>query len=524
MELNEQQAIAVNHKNGPLLIIAGAGTGKTKVITERIAKIVNEKWAKPNEILALTFTEKAASEMQQRVDALLPLNYEEPWISTFHSFCDKILRQEASYIGLDSNYKLMTPSQSYILFRKNIFKFPLKYFRPLGNPTKFITDILSHFSRLADEQVLPEQYLKWAKKLIETSESEKEFKEESLELANTYKEYLDVKVANSKLDFGDLIITTLKLFLEKPNILKKYHNQFKYILVDEYQDTNYTQNVLVNLLALGKEQSKATEDEKKKANITVVGDDDQAIYKFRGAAISNIMQFKQVYSKAKSVVLTTNYRSNQEILDTAYRLIKNNNPYRLEVTEKIDKKLVSTSSPVNDAVRLIVENKSADEAERIAKEVLQLTGKSKEINTEFDEKGQASFDENGGKYKYNDIAILVRANNHAEEIIQNLRHFGIPYKLGNAKSLYQRREIAQLIAFLKTLADYSDEVSLFNILSMEEWELLPREVVEIIKYARKVRITTFEAIERVVGKKAGSENEKKEALNISSKAKIKLKL
>jgi len=315
MELNKDQLEAVNHKSGPLFIIAGAGTGKTSVITERIKYLIEKGSVKPSEILALTFTEKAASEMDERIDIAMPYGYEEVQVSTFHSFCDKLLKQESTYIGLNSSYSLMSDSESYMLFRRHLFEFPLDKFRPLGNPTKSISDILKFFSRLQDEDIDPVQYLEYVNGLPKGSDEEKEFFSEGLELAKTYEMYSEIKLKESKLDFGDVITLTLKLFRKKANILKKYHDKYKYVLVDEYQDTNYSQNVLVNMLALGKEPKQASQKEKKLANITVVGDDDQAIYKFRGAAISNILQFKDMYPTAKRVVLNSNYRSTQEILD-----------------------------------------------------------------------------------------------------------------------------------------------------------------------------------------------------------------
>jgi DNA helicase-2/ATP-dependent DNA helicase PcrA len=499
MELNTQQREAVVHKSGPLLIIAGAGTGKTKVLTERIAHIINEKWAKPEEILALTFTEKAANEMEERVQSVLPISYEQPTISTFHAFADQILKEDAVYLGLDSNYTLMTQAESYILFRRHLYEMPLEKFRPLGNPAKFISDILSHFSRLQDEDISPKDYIDFATQLSETDDVEKEKKLEAKELSQTYKKYSEIKVVNSKLDFGDLIITVLNLFRSKPNILDKYHKKYKYILVDEYQDTNFTQNVMVNMLALGKEVAKAESNDRSLANITVVGDDDQSIYKFRGAAISNILQFKDLYPFAKSVVLTKNYRSQQEILDASYRLIKNNDPHRLEVTEKIDKRLVSSiTEQIQNSVSFIHTTTSSFEADRIVEEIKTLVGESSELNTEFNVEGQATFTPNNKVYRFNDIAILARANSHLDEIVKTLRFNGIPFKLGGARSLYARPEISILISFLKVVVDYSDEVSMFNILSMEEWGLTPRDLVEIMRIARSKNLTTFESMEAVL--------------------------
>ncbi len=202
---------------------------------------------------------------------------------------------------------------SHIFLRKHLFDLSLKKFRPYGNPTRFVSDLLDHFSRLQDEDVSPAEYLEYARALSKKDSVEKEEYEDTLELATVYDEYTKLKMKNSMLDFGDLILLTIKLFREKPNVLKRYQEKFKYILVDEFQDTNYTQSVLVNILAGLDPKTDISKVGKVNPNLTVVGDDDQAIYKFRGAAISNILQFKQLYPKAKEVVLTDNYRSRQDI-------------------------------------------------------------------------------------------------------------------------------------------------------------------------------------------------------------------
>jgi len=521
IQLNKNQLEAVQYNKGPLLIIAGAGTGKTAVITQRIIHIINEEWAKPSEILALTFTEKASAEMEERVDMSMPIGYEEPWISTFHSFCDQILRQEGAYIGLDTNYILMSSAQSYILFRKNLFEFSLDSFRPLGNPTSSIGSILTHFSRLQDEATTPDDYIKYAKCLPDKdveNMTAKFTKEQYIELANVYKEYTDLKIKESRLDFGDLILHTLSLFKQRPNILEKYRKRFKYILVDEYQDTNYTQNVLINMLTLGVDPRKATKAQRKKVNLTVVGDDDQSIYKFRGAAISNILQFKETYPEAKNIVLTENYRSSQPILDASYQLISYNNPYRLEVTEKIDKKLVSRvdQSKSNDAVQLMIGEKGSDEAFLVAREILKLTGHKDVLKNDgllvdrkFDIKGQSMFidviDEHG-EFKFSDVAILVRANAHAEEFVQVMKHYGIPFKFAGPKGLYSRPEISILISFLKTIVDKTDGISMFNILKMNEWGLSPREVIEIMQMVRKEKISILDWLEQQFNIEIGLES------------------
>src|SRR3989344_1492335 len=283
--LNKEQLEAIKHGCGPLLIIAGAGTGKTTVITERIRHLIIDQKILPHHVLALTFTEKAAFEMQERVDILLPYGYTNLWIHTFHSFCDRILRDEAHTMGLDPNYKLISEAEAILLMRQNIFNLGLKFFRPLGNPTKFLDALLTHFSRLKDEDVSPKEYLLWVQsqkspaspakrdEKVKSQSLDKDELETYLELANSYKKYEELKVKESVMDFSDLISNTLLLFRERKNILKKYQSQFRFILVDEFQDTNYAQNELAIALA---------GDDK---NITVVADDDQSIYRFRGAAV-----------------------------------------------------------------------------------------------------------------------------------------------------------------------------------------------------------------------------------------------
>ncbi|MEK7653545.1 MAG: UvrD-helicase domain-containing protein, partial [Patescibacteria group bacterium] len=313
--LNEAQKQAVLHDQGPLLIVAGAGTGKTAVITSRIANLIISGKAKADEILALTFTDKAAGEMEERVDRLLPYGYVDLWISTFHAFAERILKEHGLEIGIPNDFKLLNTTEQWLLIKKNLEKFKLDYYRPLGNPTKFIHALLRHFSRAKDENISPADYLKYVEDLklnsdsaefIKTAISEEEAKELSpaelkeflaqeiikqTEIAEAYHTYQQLLLDNNALDFGDLINYALKLFKEKKNLLLKYQKQFKYILVDEFQDTNFAQYELLKLLA------------EPKNNITVVGDDDQSIYKFRGASISNILKFKDEYPSAKEIFL-----------------------------------------------------------------------------------------------------------------------------------------------------------------------------------------------------------------------------
>ena len=219
--INESQKKAITFANGPLLVVAGAGTGKTRVITERIKHLIQKQEIKPNEILALTFTEKASAEMANRVGDIMPLGYGEPWIYTFHSFADRILRNEGLEIGLDTSYKVLSSTEQYLLIRQSLFKFGLNYFLPLGNPTKFIWGIIKFISRLQDEYISPENFLEFANGFRGDEEEKKRW----LELAGFYTNYQKIKMAKSKMDFGDLINWTVKLFKTRPGILKKYQRE-----------------------------------------------------------------------------------------------------------------------------------------------------------------------------------------------------------------------------------------------------------------------------------------------------------
>ena len=453
--LNKEQLQAVQHEKGPLLIIAGAGTGKTTVITERIKHLIVDKNYNPGSILALTFTDKAAYEMQERADILLPYGYTNLWIHTFHSFCDKILRDEAHTIGLDPSYKLISESEAVLLMRKNIFNLGLKTFRPLSNPTKFLDALLTHFSRLKDEDISPQEYMEWAEKQKNLEE-----KQEYRELADSCKRYEDLKIKESLMDFSDLISNTLLLLRKRPIVLKKYQGQFKFILVDEFQDTNFAQNELAIILA---GESK---------NITVVADDDQSIYRFRGAAVSNVLQFKKSFPSAKIVTLNDNYRSTQTILNASYQLIQNNNPNRLEVVEKINKKLKGHSSSSEEKIKIIHETRSEDEADKIAWE----------IKTLFK------------IYEYKDIAILVRANNHSQGITTALARHRIPYQFLGPGYLFQQEEIKDLIAYLTFLTDLSDSVSLFRVLSMEVFDISYIQLNFLLNFAKRNNLSLFEAL------------------------------
>ncbi|MBI5044976.1 MAG: ATP-dependent helicase [Candidatus Levybacteria bacterium] len=464
VNLNPEQKEAITHGDGPLMIIAGAGTGKTTVVTKRIEHLILEKKVNASNILALTFTEKAASEMEKRIDEILPYGYTNLWIETFHAFCDRVLRQEAIHIGLTPSYELMTETEAILFLKKTLFDFDLVYFRPMGNPMKFIQGMLSHFSRLKDDDINPTQYLAYAEKLKTNEDIEEVEVQKTFELAYAFEKYEFLKNQAGVMDFSDLISNVLTLFRKRPNILSKYQEQFTYILVDEFQDTNYSQNEMAILLS----------GEKK--NITVVGDDDQSIYRWRGAALSNMLQFRSHFPKAKIVTLNKNYRSTQIILDGAYKMIQNNNPDRLEAKEGIEKKLIALRAQKGKQIEFLYKTRVEDEAEAVAKYIKNEVKK------------------NGLLYK--DFAILVRANNHATPFQRALEREKIPCQFLGPSHLFEQNEIRDLIAYLKILANYDDNASFYRVLTMPIFNIQARDIATLLNYVRKNNCTLLEAIEQ----------------------------
>jgi DNA helicase-2/ATP-dependent DNA helicase PcrA len=439
--LNPQQKRAVKHDRGPLLIVAGAGTGKTKVIVHRIAYLIATKRARPEQIVALTFTDKAAAEMEERVDVLVPYGFASVLINTFHAFGDRIIRDHALELGLSPDFEVMSDAQQAVFFREHLFEFPLGYYRPLGNPTRYISDMLSCISRAKDEDVSPEEYLRHARLLQERAtrdprdEALAELAVQQGEIARTYQKYQELLAREGKADFGDQVNLALKLFREHPLVASRCQERFRYILVDEFQDTNYAQFQLLRLLSA------------KHHNIAVVGDDDQSIYKFRGAAISNILGFMDVFPKAKQVVLTRNYRSHQAILDVSRRLILFNNPERLEVKNDIDKRLMALTTTGRPPQHLHFDTVTSQ-----ADWVAQTIAEKKER----------------GEYSYGDFAILVRANADADPFLRSLNMQAIPYRFSGSRGLYRCPEIRFLTSFLRSLADFDDSVSLYHLAASTE--------------------------------------------------------
>lgn len=460
--LNLNQAKAIKHSEGPLLVVAGAGTGKTRVITERIKHFIKEGGLDPKEIMAVTFTEKASAEMLGRLDEVMPLGYEEPWINTFHSFADRLLRAEGLEIGIDPSYKIMSYPEQWLLIRRNLFNFDLNYFLPLGNPTKFIAAMIKFVSRLQDENISVQEMSDFAANFNGNTEENDRWQE----LAGFYAKYEELKLKNSKMDFGDLIVWTIKLFKERPNILKKYQNQFKHVLVDEFQDTNYAQYELIKLLCPAGDMAGRS--------LLVVGDDSQSIYKFRGAAVSNILDFMRDYPQAEMLTLLDNYRSCQQILDPAYVLVQNNNPDTLESKLGISKELTSkvTEKGVAETYMLATLD---DEVDFTVSKIVEILGKEPQ-------------------YTYKDIAILARANNHLDPFVVALRRAGLPYQLVGNRGLYDRDEVRDAIALLKVVVNPSDSVSLYRVLNISTLGVDTEVISKMLSTAKYKKLDLWEVM------------------------------
>ncbi len=472
--LNSEQKKAVRYNSGPLLIIAGAGTGKTTVIVEKIKYLIDKKKARPDEILALTFTEKAAYEMEERVDEAMPYGYFQMWISTFHAFADQILKENAPEIGWTPGFRIMTEAETLIFMKKNLFLFQLDYYRPLGNPNKFLSAIINHFSRLRDENISADDYLDWASKIDTNKRESQSFEQAEIdkykELAHAYEIYQTLKIKEGLMDYADLIFYLVKLFQRRKSILREYQKKFRYVLVDEFQDTNIAQYELIKLLCPPSSNPK----------LTLVGDDSQAIYKFRGASVSNILNFRQDYKKSRQISLIRNYRSNQSILDSSYELIRHNDPDTLEYQLHISKKLrsaIPNKGVGDDQIKVFIADHVEEEADFVVSEIKKLSR----------------------KYKFSDFAVLGRANSHAEPFIRAFIRHGIPYQFLGPGMLLKQPEVKDLIAYLKTLNNLDDSVSFFRVLNMEIFEINKVDVNLLSAFAKKTNTSLFQATKIFLG-------------------------
>ena len=437
-KLNPMQQEAVFHTQGPLLILAGAGSGKTRVLTHRIAYLIDEYDVNPWNILAITFTNKAAGEMRERVDQIVGFGAEQIWVSTFHSMCVRILRRFADHLGYDRNFVIYdTDDQKHVI--KEICK-------RLNIDTKINKEraILSAISSAKNEMMDANAY---------ALNSQGDFSKKKI--AQAYAEYEKILYKNNAMDFDDLLLKTVELLRNNEEVLNYYQERFKYIMVDEYQDTNTVQFRLVSLLA-GKYR-----------NLCVVGDDDQSIYKFRGANIYNILNFEKEYPDAKVIKLEQNYRSTQNILDAANSVIQNNKGRK-------DKRLW-TSNETGEKIFFNQYQNEYEEAFQVVDEIHRTVS--------------------SGQAKYNDFAILYRTNAQSRVLEEKFIARSIPYKVVGGINFYQRKEIKDILAYLKTIDNGRDDLSVQRIINVPKRGIGATSLSKMVEYAQMRDMSLFDALE-----------------------------
>ena len=435
--LNDKQYEAVVNTEGPCLVIAGAGSGKTKVLTHKIAYLIGEKQVKPWNILAITFTNKAANEMKERIGNLVGDVAADIWMGTFHSICVRILRRFIDRIGFDSSFIIFDTSDQRTLVKTCI--------KSIGLDDKMFTDrsVLSEISNAKNEMLEPEQY---------TVRANGDFRKEKIALV--YEMYQKRLKENNAIDFDDIINYTIKILMKNPDVLEYYSDKFHYVLVDEYQDTNKAQFTLVTMLA------------SKNGNITVVGDNDQGIYSFRGADISNILNFERDFPGTKIIKLEQNYRCTGNILKAANAVIKNN-----EVTYK---KELWTENEVGNLPAVYSANNEYDEGTYIAQQIEHLR------REEY--------------YKYSDFAILYRMNTQSRAIEEILRRESIPYKIIGGLKFYERKEIKDIISYLRLIQNPSDNLSLKRIINEPKRGIGKTSLDKIEELSNNTGIPMYEII------------------------------
>ncbi|RHO97683.1 ATP-dependent DNA helicase PcrA [Clostridium sp. AF37-5AT] len=436
--LNPMQREAVFTTEGPLLVLAGAGSGKTRALTHRVAYLIEEKGVKPWNILAITFTNKAAGEMRERVNQLVDFGADSVWVSTFHSLCVRILRRFIENLGYTTDFSIYDSDDTKTLM-KQIFK-------DLEVNQKVLKErgVLSVISSAKNEMISPEEFLLSAK-----ADGDSRLQR----IGELYMEYQKRLKKNNALDFDDLLVKTVELFQAKQEVLEYYQDRFRYIMVDEYQDTNTVQFKLVSLLAA------------KYRNICVVGDDDQSIYRFRGANIKNILSFEETFPGAKVIKLEQNYRSTKMILDSANEVIKNN-------AGRKDKTLW-TENEVGERPVFREFGSSFDEAEWVVRDIVKK----------------------GGPWK--DYAILYRTNAQSRLFEEKCIAYNLPYRLVGGVNFYQRKEIKDILCYLKTIANGRDDLAVQRIINVPKRGIGAMSVARVNMFAMENDMSFYEALERV---------------------------
>lgn len=436
-KLNERQKEAVFHTEGPLLILAGAGSGKTSVLTHRVAYLIDEAGVNPYNILAITFTNKAAGEMRERVDKLVGYGSEQIFVSTFHSMCVRILRRHIDALGYDNNFTIYDADDQKTLIKEVCKKLEID--------TKILKErtIQNKISSCKDELVSPETYM---------LQSFADFQEKKI--AKCYAEYQAMLKKNNALDFDDLLMKTVELFKAEPEILMNYQNRWQYIMVDEYQDTNTAQFELIRLLAGSRH------------NLCVVGDDDQSIYKFRGANIRNILDFERYYPEAKVVKLEQNYRSVQNILDAANSVIRNNSARK--------EKSLWSKNEEGERIHFRHFDTAFEEAEYISETIAKSVYK-----------GDSGYGEN---------AVLYRTNAQSRMVEEQLVKDNVPYRIIGGVNFYARREIKDILAYLKTIDNGRDDVACKRIINVPKRGIGATSIAKLQAAADMRGVSFFDAV------------------------------
>ena len=431
--LNPMQKEAVLHTEGPLLILAGAGSGKTRVLTHRIAYLIEEKEVNPWNILAITFTNKAAGEMRERVDSLVGFGAENIWVSTFHSTCVRILRRYIEHLGYTTSFSIYDSDDQKTLMKQ--------VFKTLDIDTKQYKErsVLGIISSVKDKLISPEEFL---------LNAGQDFRQKKV--GEIYREYQNQLKKNNALDFDDLIVKTVELFQNDSQILDYYQERFRYIMVDEYQDTNTAQFKLISLLA------------SKYGNLCVVGDDDQSIYRFRGADIENILSFEQTFPGARVIKLEQNYRSTQNILDAANGVIRHNRGRK--------EKSLWTANGTGDEILFKQFDDARDEADYIARQI------------------------RDSEFSYQDQAVLYRTNAQSRLLEERCIFYNVPYRLVGGVNFYQRKEIKDILAYLKTVANGVDDLSVLRIINVPKRGIGATSMGRVTMFASEHGMSLYSAL------------------------------
>ncbi len=480
--LNREQRQAVTHGDGPLLVIAGPGTGKTEVITRRVAWLIATRRARPDQILALTYTDAAAAEMQARVDVLVPYGQADAAIHTFHAFGDRLVREFGLEVGRDPDARLVGRAEQVLLLREHVFELGLDRYLSLADPTRLLGALAELFARAKDEGITPAEYRSFAEELIAGARAASVDADSSaaldacvalvdegighLEIASAFSRYQELLTEKGLIDFADQVALAGTLLADRPSVRALVQDRYRYVVVDELQDVNPAQLELLRLVCGDA------------ANVTAVGDDDQAIYAFRGAAVETLTGFGETFADLRRVVLRRNYRSRAPILGAAQRLVSHNDPHRVHGHDGVEKALVSARSGARPKpVRHVSFATDTDEADGVASLVAEAI-------------------ESGVRPA--EICVLVRTNADSRRFLQSLEVRAIPWRFSGASGLFARQEVRAVLALLRTLANPNSSVDLYAVATGQPYALGGEGLTSIMELARRRHRSLWSVLQELV--------------------------